>query len=305
MNQLFAVGQGKSWIVERLVKWVEESKEGREDLLICAAHMLAALGRKDEHCVSLVHEYGVAHPLGKIAIKMSALQFEKATNGTRPGEVTQILFGVVSLLRHLSIPVANKAILGDTGIIGPVSTLLQRELDIVGPLQNAVVGLLKHLTAANVPNSLRLLETPSASQQNAVATTDASPAAPSSPFDFVLALIPRTDDVRLRSEATRIVVNVVRTLFSTKPLGTATDLAHASPITPTLHSAASNGLDAEETMKRRGRPLIVRKEVAEALSEMVRLSERYPMLINEAVVGLTLLAGSGGAGGELFLFLTG
>jgi hypothetical protein len=100
---------------------------------------------------------------------MSALQFEKATNGARPGEVTQILFGVVSLLRHLSIPgrsaslrspadprlilspctVANKAILGDTGIIGPVSTLLQRELDIVGPLQNAVVGLLKHLTAAN------------------------------------------------------------------------------------------------------------------------------------------------------------
>lgn len=188
MNQLFAVGQGKGWVVERLVKWVEESRDGREDMLICAAHMLAALGRKgefrsqlstrsrrpsltltDEHCVSLVHEYGVAPPLGKIAIKMSALQFEKATNGARPGEVTQILFGVVSLLRHLSIPgespslcsrgnsrlsttlfaVANKAILGDTGIIGSVSTLLQRELDIVGPLQNAVVGLLKHLTAAN------------------------------------------------------------------------------------------------------------------------------------------------------------
>lgn len=54
--------------------------------------------------MSLVHEYGIAPPLGKIAIKMSALQFEKATNGARPGEVTQILFGVVSLLRHLSIP---------------------------------------------------------------------------------------------------------------------------------------------------------------------------------------------------------
>lgn len=111
--------------------------------------------------------------------------------------------------------------------------------------------------------------------------------------------------MRLRSEATRIVVNVVRTLFSTKPLGSSagagSDMAHASPITPTLHapsSASGGGLDAEETMKRRGRPMIVRKEVAEALSEMVRLSERYPMLINEAVVGLTLLAGSGGAGGE-------
>lgn len=53
MNQLFAVGQGKSWIVERLVKWVEESKEGREDLLICAAHMLAALGRKGEFLLAV------------------------------------------------------------------------------------------------------------------------------------------------------------------------------------------------------------------------------------------------------------
>lgn len=146
---------------------------------------------------------------------------------------------------------------------------------------------------AAVANSLRLLETPSASVANSPETP-----APYSPFDLVLALIARTDDIRLRSEATRIVVNVVRTLFSTKPLGnSASDMAHASPITPTPSSAASNSLDAEETMKRRGRPLIVRKEVAEGLSEMVRLSERYPMLINEAIVGLTLLAGSGGAGG--------
>lgn len=38
----------------------------------------------------------------------------------------------------------------------------------------------------------------------------------------------------------------------------------------------------------------------DALSEMVRLSEKYPMLINEGIVGLTLLAGSGEVGG-LFL----
>lgn len=47
MNQLFEGEEGeKSWVVERLVRWVEEAKEGREDLMICAAHMLAALGRK-------------------------------------------------------------------------------------------------------------------------------------------------------------------------------------------------------------------------------------------------------------------
>lgn len=42
--------------------------------------------------------------------------------------------------------------------------------------------------------------------------------------------------------------------------------------------------------------------VVKALSEMVRLSEKYPMLINEGIVGLTLLAGSGGVGGKFSRF---
>lgn len=115
-------------------------------------------------------------------------------------------------------------------------------------------------------------------------------------MDAVIALIPRTDDVRLRSEASRTLVNVVRSFFSTKPVS-GTDLAASSPISPSTHGPSSTVLDEAETLKRRGRPRIVRPEVVSALSEMVRLSERYPMLINEAVVGLTLLAGSGAVGG--------
>lgn len=157
-----------------------------------------------------------------------------------------------------------------------------------------------------MPNSLRLLETDAKLDFEVIEkdaeTTSQEPEQQATndrdtPVDRILALIARTDDVRLRSEATRVLVNVVRSLFATKSLGTA-ELAAASPITPTLHSSSQSGLDAEEVMKRRGRPKVARKEVAIALSEMVRLSERYPMLINEAIVGLTLLAGSGGAGGR-------
>lgn len=123
------------------------------------------------------------------------------------------------------------------------------------------------------------------------------------PLDHITAIIARTDDVRLRSEATRILINVVRSLFSTRPSSTS-DLVAASPISPNLQTAGpggSNGLDAGEVLKRRGRPLVVTREVVLALSEMVRLSEKYPMLINEAIVGLTLLAGSGAVGGKLHL----
>lgn len=45
MNSLFAYGH-KSWLVVRLVDWMEKASENREDLLICASHMLAALARK-------------------------------------------------------------------------------------------------------------------------------------------------------------------------------------------------------------------------------------------------------------------
>ncbi|KAK4057274.1 hypothetical protein OIO90_001771 [Microbotryomycetes sp. JL221] len=291
MNKLFAIGN-KSWLVVRLVGWLEKDQTGREDLLICGSHMLAALARKDEHCVSLVHQYGVAVPLSKIVIEKSIQQFDRTGDGAaRPGEVTQILYGTVGLLRHLAIPVANKTLLGEQGFIGPVSRLLQPKMDVVGPLQNSVVGLLKHLTAANVPNSLQVLEASTGEETTTTIIT---------PLDLLIKLIPRTDDVRLRSEATRVLVNIVRTLFATKALATA-ELAAASPITPTLHSSVQSSLNVEEQLKRRGRPKIARKDVVEALSEMIRLSEKYPMLINEAVVGLTLLAGSGGAGATFVL----
>lgn len=116
--------ESRSWLVERLVKWLHVANvdSGREDLLICAAHMLASLGRKgarigdngqrairrtdhlvktDEYTLSLVRDCAIAEPLADIV----RARVEGAIGRTgRPGETTQILFGVVSLLRHLAIP---------------------------------------------------------------------------------------------------------------------------------------------------------------------------------------------------------
>ncbi|KAI5474404.1 hypothetical protein MNV49_003372 [Pseudohyphozyma bogoriensis] len=259
---------GKSWVVEQLVEWVRKygGEEGREDLLVAATHMLAALGRSDEHCVTLVRHYQLVEPLAELLVAKVAAQL----SGTgKPGEVTQTLFGVVSLLRHLAIPQMNKGELGANGIVQAVVPLLDTKFDVVAPLQNAVVGLLKHLTAGNVPNSLHFL----------TAIPSGSPSA----LDAILAITSRTDDVRLRSEATRSLVNVVRSFFS-----------EPSP------DVDSNGGE-EESLKRRGRPLVIKPKVGEALSEMVRLSGKYPLLVNEGIVGLTLLAGSGGAGALMVL----
>jgi hypothetical protein len=129
----------------------------------------------DEHTLSLVHDYGLAAPLARIVRERVEQSVAAPGERGRPGETTQILFGVVSLLRHLAIPgafflpslpfsslieserltlaiaraVKNRQIVGETGIINAVSMLLRKELDIVGPLQLSSIGLLKHLTGNN------------------------------------------------------------------------------------------------------------------------------------------------------------
>lgn len=143
-----------------------------------------------------------------------------------------------------------------------------------------------------MPNSLSLLDPPADSSVE------------SAPIELILAIIPRTDDVRLRSEASRILINLIRALFSTRPPSLSPTPA-VSPITPRsnrLQALSAPGTEEEEERRKTaGRQKVVRKEVAEALAEMVRLSEKYPVLINEGVVGLTLLAGSGPVGALLVL----
>ncbi|KPV77656.1 uncharacterized protein RHOBADRAFT_51482 [Rhodotorula graminis WP1] len=264
-------GQGRSWLVEMLVRWLEEAQgEGREDMLIAAAHVLAGLGRKDEHTLSLVHDYALAEPLARtVAERVSG-----AIGRTgRPGETTQILFGVVSLLRHLAIPAANRDILGKAGVISPTAELLRRELDMVQPLQGAVIGLLKHLVTGNISNALAVLGLPPPSSDTSSTT----------PLDTLLALISRTDELRLRAEGTRVLVNLARTLFSL-------------PSCATLHE--DGGLAAAVVQ---GREQLVRRDVSDAMGELVRGSEKFPILVNEGVVGLTLVAGSGSKGASLVL----
>lgn len=150
---------------------------------------------------------------------------------------------------------------------------------------------------STAPNALRLLDP-------IPHTLPSSPSPLPLPLDLILSLITRTSDVRLRSEATRILINTIRSLFSSPSSLSAAPggLAASSPITPGAWTPTTGAGVEDELLKarRRGRKEVVRSEVVKAVSELVRLGARkYPMLGNEGVVGLTLLAGSGGCGGML------
>ncbi|GAA5975022.1 hypothetical protein JCM5350_004548 [Sporobolomyces pararoseus] len=258
-------GKGGNWLVETLVAWLEHASKGgkREDLMVCASHMLAGLGRSDQYVERLVHEFGLVDPLARIVkarVPAALLPASSTTqNQGRAGENTQILYGVVSLIRHLAIPLKNRPIVSATRIIPTISQLLSPSFDIVKPLQMSVVGLLKHLTSFNITSSVDILSAESSLNQN--------------PLDLILALIKRSDELQLRSESTRVLINLVRSLFST-----------------------SESPSEKESVEIARETVLQKEEIVTAISEQVRLSEKYPILVNEGIVALSLL--SGGTGGE-------
>lgn len=245
----------------------------------------------DQFCVSLVHDHGIGKPLARLLQEYSRAPANTAAS--RPGEATQILHGVTGLLRNLAIPGPNKQILCDLDVIEPCAGLLKPELDMVLPLQNSAVGILKHLCSGNITSSLKVIlpaslsSVSSATPMSAIITTSAvSTTDPPAPLTIVLALIKRTNDVRLRCEATRLIVNLVRSLYSSRSI--------TSPITP----AAVNGLELSIVKNKAKQILEHSAEAVDALNEMLRTGEKYPILVNESIVALTLLSTTT-SGGEM------
>ena len=85
----------------------------------------------------------------------------------------------------------------------------------------------------------------------------------------VLTLIKRSDSTAIKSEGTRVFVNVIRTLW---------------------HEDTADGEKRRAAMRAVSSP-----PVALALAQLVGRSKRYPILINEGIVALTLLSLHSGA----------
>ena len=85
----------------------------------------------------------------------------------------------------------------------------------------------------------------------------------------ILALVKRSDSTAIKSEGTRVFVNVIRTLW---------------------HEDTPDGEQRKAAMGVVGSP-----PVAHTLAQLVGRSKKYPILINEGIVALTLLSLHSGA----------
>ncbi|KAE8259223.1 hypothetical protein A4X13_0g1160 [Tilletia indica] len=282
-------GNGGGWFVETLKRWMKADRVvlasgvgvGREDELQSTALLaMGNLARKDSHCIALVKQHNLAPFLvSLLPDPTSALPTATDTASTStpvPAPAAaptaaqrRLSHSVLSLLKNLSIPSTNKALIGSLGVISRISSA--GFLDTKGNItqvQFAAVGLLKHLCRGEVGCAVEVV-------------LGSGTGGGGKALEKLLGLIEESEDVPVRMEGTRVLVYVIKALWASSPPTTSIDpetIQRARKILTTAFPSSST--DEQDRAH----------AVRLALARMIRSAGKYPVLVNEGVVALTLLA---------------
>ncbi|TDL27510.1 hypothetical protein BD410DRAFT_782602 [Rickenella mellea] len=246
IEALWDVVESNSGFVATMVSWLREQSnaapsETRDDLLICSTLSLANLVRREIHSVKLLK------PPIAIGPALASL--------LGPETDIKVKHGVVGLLKHLAQAPTNRPVLGQAGIIQSLATsqIYGEKADIAEIVQISAIGVAKHMCTNNVENSIALI-------------LPRGPCEPSqSGLHQILALVRRSDSVAVKSEGTRVLVNVIKSICS----------ASGDILDPTRQTALQ---------------VLTNSDCAMALAQLLGRSTKYPILVNEATVALLLLA---------------
>ncbi|WVQ94852.1 hypothetical protein IAU59_001935 [Kwoniella sp. CBS 9459] len=248
--------QSSYWI--RMREWLEVDEE-RADLLNCALLSLGNSIRDDASAISLLP-----------AILPTILRFmDPSTKGT-----TQ--HSLIGLVKNLSVPAPNKVLLGEEGVIEKLVAMrvFDEERDLLGSVQGGAAGILKNLCKGNVSNAQRLLSLSLPSTRPTQEAGGETTPHQHQSLDPILALMKRTDDPAIRFECTRIFVNIIKSLAAAP----ATD-PDPDPVQDP-HECQVSMADSAHQLDRTVQPLV----------DMLRDAGEYPVLQQEAVIALALLA---------------
>lgn len=97
-------------------------------------------------------------------------------------------------------------------------------------------------------------------------------------LDQIFDLVRRTDSLALRNESTRVLGNLIKTLWTPSTVNSPVKTPNAE-LPPQV---------IEE--RRRAFDQLCSEDAADALAEMVGRNAKYPVLLNEGIMALTLLA---------------
>ncbi|KAJ7452474.1 hypothetical protein B0H11DRAFT_293903 [Mycena galericulata] len=249
----------------------KESLAGRDDLVICASLSLGNLARREKNSTVLLSP---PHSLAPFLTSPHLLS---------PATDIKVKHGVIGLLKHLSQSCAQSAVIHDALFKAEVVKRVSRSgvwdektdemADIV---QVSAIGIVKYLCNANVENTFAL-----------VLPTPGEDPAPPTGLAQIMALVKRTKSTPVRSEGTRVLVNVIKSLWSNDPSASPANVA----MTATLQGINSADALVDNQRKRHeSMQTVLTPECAFALASLVGRSAKYPLLVNEGVVALSLMS---------------
>ncbi|KAG1890945.1 hypothetical protein F4604DRAFT_1703479 [Suillus subluteus] len=191
-------------------------------------------------------------------------------SGETSGNGRDDLHGVIGLLKHLAqsssqMP-SNRAALSAAGVIqlilksGVWDDRSDFMLEIV---QVNAIGAIKHLCNNSVDNACNFILELVNSQDP-----------PSTGLSQLLALVKRSDTVAIKSEGTRIVVNLIRSLWTNERRD---------------ELLSEEELQARQQKRVKVMDALFTPACADTLAALIGRSAKHPILINEGVVASSLL----------------
>ncbi|RXW24152.1 hypothetical protein EST38_g1727 [Candolleomyces aberdarensis] len=241
----------------------------RDDLVICASLSLGNLARREKTSTALI-----SSPLSLAPVLASPHFFSPETD-------VKLKHGVLGLLKHVAqsaslSPAVPKAF-AEVAIVQRIneSGIWDEGADNMAIIvQLNAIGVVKHLCNADVDHAIALALPPPGADANYQTA-----------LQRILALVSRSDSVPIKSEGTRVLVNVVRTLLMRR--SGSTDGTQPLP-----------AKQAEQRQRAVG--AVLSPSNAKALAWFLARSGKFPILINEAVVAFNLICTQKG-GADLVL----
>ncbi|KAF7338334.1 GTP binding [Mycena venus] len=219
--------------MDQMTSGAEVTKDtlaGRDDLVICASLSLGNLARREKNSRVLL---STPHSLAPFLTSPHLLS---------PSTDIKVKHGVIGLLKHLAQSCAQSAIIHDALLRAEVVKHVSRSgvwdektdemADIV---QVGAIGIVKYMCNASVENTFALV----------LPTTGEDSGHPTG-LSLIMALVRRTKSTPVRSEGTRVLVNVIKSLWSNDPAASPADAAK----TATLQGINSADVLAENQRKR-------------------------------------------------------
>ncbi|THU78636.1 hypothetical protein K435DRAFT_769285 [Dendrothele bispora CBS 962.96] len=262
-------GDFVSMMVRWLKSYVSDTENGkgefvgRTDLAVCASLSLGNLARREKKSLVLLSP---PHSLAPFLASVHLLS---------PDSDIKIKHGVLGFLKHLtqsaspSSPISS--LLGQADLIRRIcdSGVWDERTDVMAEvIQVSAIGVVRHMCNANVENTFTLVLPSSASQGSKPVTG----------LSQIMALVKRSDTVTVKSEGTRVLVNVIKSLWQNDIVGTRPD------------SNPSPDSEDRESKRQEAMQTVLTPQSASVLASLIGRSVQFPILVNEGVVALTLLS---------------